>query len=91
MFAYRVDPVAYGALSQPPCLRSAPACHHGNPIPRAAPRKCLRIAPEHVESESYQQLLGVGISDVGDGFGQEPIEERSWSYGSHGAHPVWRP
>jgi len=41
-----------------------------------------------VESESYQQLLGIGKGDVGDGPRQEALEERSWFHGSHGTHPV---
>ena len=64
MFAYRVDPVAYGALSQPSCLRSAPACHHGNPIPRAAPRKCLRIAPSTSRARARPRTLGAEFADT---------------------------
>jgi hypothetical protein len=44
--------------------------------------------PQLVESEGYQQLLGVGRGDVGDGPCQEAFEKRSWFHGTHGTHPV---
>ncbi len=44
--------------------------------------------PWLIESESYQQFLRVGNSDVGDGPCQEARQERSRFHGPHGTHPV---